>query len=242
MGFQHKIRDLKTQIAEARTDINQFGARALRLAGQGEVYPVQTGEPQKSYMWEVGFVGDADVFKNARLYAKSATIPPSSVEIIEEQFLGRKMYFAGKDNSTHSATITFWDNEDMEVYRFLQEWINVIVEPQFGLGVSKQRFTRTMKLLLKDTSDLFTTADFYLKDCFPSEINEVSLSYDVSNAIEITATFYYDTKYAGKPPQPPSGQSGDSLKSYLNLDKYVSAFTGDFNEFDLSVPNIRGFF
>lgn len=240
-SFDKKIRDLKTQVDQARTDINGFARQGLRLFGQGEVFPVPTGEPQKTFMWEVSFRGTGRSFQNAKLYAKNASIPQSSVETIEQNFLGNKMFHAGKDASSHTLNITFWDNENMEVYRFLQEWINLLHDPAYGAAVRKTTYSKIMTLRLKDTADVFTTGDFHLHECFPSEISEVSLSYDVSDAIEISATFYFDYKYAGKPPQ--NGGIDDAFKSYLNLDSYVSSFTGDFDDFaDFNVPDIGEFF
>ena len=240
MGFQKKIRELKSDINEVRGDVNSVARTGFRALGKGEVFPLPISDPQASYFWEVAFFGDSKIFRNIKFYARETALPQSSVEMIEENWMGRKIYHSGKDNAPHTLQMTFWDNENLEVYRFLQEWHDLINEPRYGLQVNKQLYTKTIKLALKDASDLFVTGDFWFTMAFPSEISEISLNYENSGPVEVSVTFMFDHKYAGKQKE---NVGGDSISDYLDLGSYTGAFTGDLQDFDgNSFNNIKEFF
>lgn len=241
MALRKKIRELKNDVNSVRGDVNSFARTGFRALGKGESYPLPIEDPQPAYLWEVVFEGDSTSFSNIKFYAQEATIPQTQIQPIEENYIGQKIYYAGKDESPHTLQLSFWDNEDLEVYRFLQEWVDIIHEPRFGFQVNKQLYTKTAKLVLKDNSDLFVTGDFWFVNCFPTELSDISLSYENNGPIEISVTLQFDRKYAGKQK---NLSGGDSISDYLELDSYVESFTGDFDSssFNNITSNVKDFF
>lgn len=161
-------------------------------------------------MWEVSIIrdshGEASIrtqVKNAavdavtgdgiiKFLAKSVAIPQQSVETITTHFMGKPIHYAGMDNSSHSVTMTFWDNEQLSVYKYLNEWMQTLNQNYTGYAVGKRNYGRTIKIALRDSSDLVDTYNLELKNAFIVDLGDVPLSYDTSDTVEITATFMFE--------------------------------------------------
>lgn len=172
-------------------------------------------EPQRSYLWEVSIIrdssGDASLRNQVnnsassyitgdgilRFLAKSVTVPQQSVEVIKTHYMGKPIHYSGMDNSSHSITMTFWDNEQLAVYRYLTEWMQTINQSYTGRAVGKKNYGRTIKIALRDSHDLVDTYNIELFNAFVVDIGDIPLNYETSDAIEITATFMFEGREDG---------------------------------------------
>lgn len=156
--------------------------------------------PQKSYMFEIDILGGGvlpnigSLLSNITVFAKSATIPQSAVEPIRVNFMGEPIFYAGKDASSHSTTITFWDDEYASMLHYLDQWFQLVHENDTGNITNKTGYQRNIRIRPRDASDTIDTSIVELDGCFPTDISDISLSYDASEVIEITATFQFDKK------------------------------------------------
>lgn len=152
--------------------------------------------PQKAYMWEVEIQGSAaGALQDLTLYAKSISIPQSAVEQLTINHKGGKSHYAGKDSSAHTVTATFFDDENQTVSKYFNDWFNTYVsDPSTANGSSKSEYAADIVIKMKDSTDENVTAQWKLSKSFPIDIGEVSLSYDSSDAIELSVTFSYDEK------------------------------------------------
>jgi hypothetical protein len=156
--------------------------------------------PQKNYLWEVHITNGGIVpvigtlLDNIKVYAKNVNVPNSSIEPIEMNFMGERIFYSGKENSSHTVQMTFWDDESGTIRRYMNQWYQLVHENYSGKSVSKINFQRTVKIRLKDNSDTIYTGVFELEGAFPIEIGDISLSYDSSDIMEIPITLQYDTK------------------------------------------------
>ncbi len=132
-------------------------------------------------------------------YAKSLSIPETAVEVIEDNYMGDKYMFPGKVNSAKSANITFWDDQHFTVFGYMQTWINELKSANSFMGrqMPKPQCVRDIMIDLKDTSNLFTILRITLKNCLISTLNDVTLDYDTTEPLTVTANFVFDDKVVG---------------------------------------------
>ena len=168
--------------------------RIVRLRDTFSGDTIINREPQRSYMFEV-LVHDKSYnasFGDLKYYVKSIELPTRSREPIVHDYMDTKIFYSGRDASSHTFTITFWDDQSLTVYDYMHKWLEVTGSSEYGEGVYKQSYVRDIKINLKDTTDLVETGSINLKNCFPTEIGSSSLNYDDSNVFEIPITFTYD--------------------------------------------------
>lgn len=152
--------------------------------------------PQKSYQWEVEVQGlSTGGLQDMKLYAKTVSIPQSAVEQTRIAHKSSNVYFAGRDSSSHTASITFWDDENQTVRNFFQNWMDLLIyNPATGGQAPKNLYAATLLIRLMDSTGEVTTARVRLENAFPTDIADVSLSYDSSEPVEINITMSFDTK------------------------------------------------
>lgn len=150
-------------------------------------------EPQRNYLFETYVFGE-DAFSDLRFFVKTINIPSSSREPIVVDYMDEKLIYSGKDSSTHSITVTLWDDQDLKVYEFLNDWMRL--QGSSGMQGSDRHpfYTKKMQILLKDTTDFIINGTFEFTNVFPTEIGEVSLSYESSDIMEIPVTFTFDER------------------------------------------------
>lgn len=154
---------------------------------------IKTGEPQKAYMFEVEIIDNTNGYgyNNLKYYVKDVTVPSRSKDPIVIEYVGTKINWAGKDTASQ-LSINFWDDEDLKMTNFLHSWYNLSSDSIYGDSASKVNYTRDVRVKLKPTLDIGTTGSFVFRGCFPTQIGEITLSYDDSNVMEIPTTFAYD--------------------------------------------------
>lgn len=147
--------------------------------------------PQKTYLWDIDIIGDNT---NIKTYAKSIVIPQASIEPIVVNYMGERVFYAGKETSTKTVVITFWDDERGTILRYLENWFTEVHENGTGHMLSERDYRRTIKIMLTDSTDLSNTSITELSGAFIIDIAETQLSYETSDVIEISATFQYELK------------------------------------------------
>lgn len=161
-----------------------------RLTGIAGISP--TAEPQRAYNWELWLSGKISAkLGDLRFFAKSVNIPQRTVEQIKNEMVGQYFYYPGKDTSPHTITATFWDDQNLTVLTFLHKWIDLIGNSNQETLTNKRDFFANLSVRLKDTSDLIQTCEIKLTDVFPIDINEINLSYDNSDILEISLTMSF---------------------------------------------------
>jgi len=171
------------RVYDVRRDVREF------------MNPNPDEDPQRSYMWEVGMTNPLnDDNSNIRFYGVTTGIPAQNNEPIKRFYAGVPYTISGKDASPKTFRLTLWDNENLEIYRFMSRWIETMQQGRDYRKVSPSTYYRDITLSLRDNSDSYDTISFVFRNCFPSEISEVPLAYNESNAINIDVIFSYNTK------------------------------------------------
>ena len=184
-------------------DINNI---AKRLASKklreitGVTGRLLSNDPQRSYLWEIQIIGGGilptlgRLLDNITLFSKSINIPQSTIDPIVHNYMGERIFYAGKDASPKTLIATFWDDEALTVYSYMNQWYSAIHDDVTGDIVDEAQYRREFRIKLKDASDTVNTGVIILDGVFPIDIAEIPMTYETSDAIEVTVTFQYNTK------------------------------------------------
>ncbi len=151
--------------------------------------------PAKSYLWYVMFTnpiggGDADALDTR---CRSASIPGRSVGTIDIPYKGTAgIRVPGKLQMSHSWSVSFLENtEDQKTYNALYAWHEAIVGARTGIGGPDLAVKSDIYLRCIDQAgNVWLTIK--LIGAFPSELGDVSLSYEDNSTIQFPVTWSYD--------------------------------------------------
>lgn len=177
----------------------------------------------KNYLFQVIIVPEdgtplADLFKSIggndqfMLRCKSATIPGKSFDgEFETHYMGSKKTYPGKAKVDGEMTLKFDEFQDLITSRMLHAWQNLIFEQsinedggdvtstglQFSGGsISNylKDYTAKIQVVLYDsTKKKRLPYSWICYQCWPNNVNEVSLDMASQEKIEQNVTFKYNT-------------------------------------------------
>lgn len=170
------------------TRLDDFGIKT----GFGTNLPIK--DPQRSYMWEVRFSDSEGNGEYITHYAKTTAIPPSITESIKRWYAGSEYSYSGRDTSPRIFRVTFWDNQNLDTYRFFQYWFDIMNQGVDNKKANVNNYLRKIQLVLLDSSDSQELFTIYMTDAYPTEISEVALSYSESGDFTFDVMFSYRKK------------------------------------------------
>lgn len=164
-----------------------------------KTFVAPTGEPQRSYAWEVTLQNGSNTMDGSgmKYYAQSVAVPEARVDVVTTWYLGEPIYHPMRDASAHQLELTVWDDQNLTSSRFFRMWLNYLGMPNYGKSITRASYLYNAVLSLKDTTDLFDVMDITLADCFPISIGSTNLSYDGSNLYTFQVTLQYATMNFG---------------------------------------------
>lgn len=151
--------------------------------------------PQKNYEFEVELIGsvaggDIPILTQR---VQTANIPETAVETFEINYKSRKTIHSGRDGSAHTVTITYWESEANEIYRYHKEWMeNGISNSQTGQSQSRDQYTAQLVIKRFAADGTTVTQTNRLTKVFPTSIGDVQLSYDGSEVAVVEVTYSFD--------------------------------------------------
>ncbi len=152
-------------------------------------------EPAHQFLWEVSVLnppggGDGEALK---FRAKTTSIPDKVTETVTINWKAHQVKFQGRDASGHTFEMTLWDSVDLPVYNTLYNWQDMILNRRTGASVGKRMYTTdvVLEMMSREAGNPYI-GKWTLKGTQLENLGAVTLSYDSSEPIEITATFQYD--------------------------------------------------
>lgn len=147
----------------------------------------------------------SDLITDASFFMKAAAIPETSLNEITKSFLGRDFKVPSIDRTFGPWTVTIINDEDYKIRHLFEAWIEyispgaAIFEAQSGFGDTANQtvFGQMQVHQLKKNGGESTTGteylgSYYFKDAFPTNVSEISLSWDDKDTIEeFSVTFAY---------------------------------------------------
>lgn len=151
-------------------------------------------DPQRAYMWEVRFRDSSGRGEYITYYAKNTAIPASMSENLKRWYAGVEYSYSGRDTSPRVFRVTFWDNQNLETYRYFQYWFDIMNQGRENLKANPINYTRNIELVLKDSSDAQELFVFDILEAYPTEIGEVMLSYAENGELTFDVMFSFRRK------------------------------------------------
>ncbi|MBG24027.1 MAG: hypothetical protein CMF22_11295 [Idiomarinaceae bacterium] len=159
------------------------------------------GDPQRAYEFEVEILGSATSGSLSLLKERvqSVNIPETAVEVIEINYKSRKTNHAGRDASGHTATVTFWDDEQHSIYSYFKNWMEVgISNSETGGGATRDLYAVDMIITQFGHDATTVTGTHRLTQVFPTSIGDIQLDYSDSSHQTVEVTFSFDSNlYSG---------------------------------------------
>jgi hypothetical protein len=155
----------------------------------------ETHNPQRAFEYEVEILGStvSGTLPIMAQRVETVTIPSESLETITINYKGRKSLYTGRDGSSHTVTVYFWDDETRQTYKFFRNWMNKELDPVVGGGVTRDLYRGEMLIKMYATDSQTVMSTHKLTVVFPTEVGEISLSYADSAHLTFSVTFSYDT-------------------------------------------------
>ena len=160
---------------------------------------VHGGARPSLFEMSVSTATDVDAISDFSSFCNVSAIPPLTVTPIERQYFGRTVKIPG-DIVFGDLSTSIINTEDMEVKDIIEAWMEQINGATTNLGYSDSASmygTMTLTQYGK-TGDSLLKWNF--KDCWPTAIAEVALSYDTASDIEqfdVTWAYNYYTQEIG---------------------------------------------
>ena len=170
-------------------------------------------EPQHAYCWEFKMIGAGGSFdQDARLYAQEVSIPAMEQEAVVKEYRGKKIKYQGKNSSSLEIDVTFYDTQDLAMYKTIYKWFrsmneykkNNSIEPYGESGFislfESEGYMKSCEITLLDTTERTQTAKYVFSDVFPVSLGEVSLDYSSSEIMTFDVKFSYfdvDVEFGG---------------------------------------------
>lgn len=154
------------------------------------------GNPQRAFEFEVELLAStaAGALPILTQRVETVNIPETSVETIEINFKGRKTFHSGRDGAGHTVSVSFWDSETRDVYRFFKRWMEVgISNSEIGGGMTRENYATQMLIKTFAADSVTVTGINRLTNVFPTSIGDVSLTYESSDHFKVEVTFSYDS-------------------------------------------------
>lgn len=190
----------------------------------GALGPVK--DPQRTYNWEIAIEEESPTEHSSivKYYAISATLPSFSQEVIQKHYMGAKYYFTGRSSSQNTFRISFWDNQDLEIYAYMYEWMAASQRGYYkDHRVLPKVAHRNVYVKMLDTTSVLNKRTFGMSKCVPVEISPVTVSYGESTVLQLEVTFRYVTAeiqdkpgFIGQLPGP-LGKIADKAATYIGL-------------------------
>ena len=137
-----------------------------------------------------------------------SAIPPLTLTPIERQYFGRTVKIPG-DIVFGDLTTSIINTETMDVKKVLEEWMEAINGATSNLGFSDSTSMYGTVILTQYSKDGDSLMKWSFKDCWPTSIAEVALSYDTASDIE-----QFDVTWAYNYYQQESGDSAHTDTTY----------------------------
>jgi len=119
------------------------------------------------------------------------------VENLKRYYAGVEYAYPSRESSPRIFRVTFWDNKDLDVYKFFEKWKGSTAYGPSRMKALPENFQRDITIKLKDEMNVRDSTIFNMYDCYPTEISEATLSYESSELFNFDVLFYFRDKEIG---------------------------------------------
>ena len=150
-----------------------------KLAGGGtrpNLFEVEIAFPNETAI-------DNDVKEKTRFLIKAAALPASNITPIDVNFRGRILKIAG-DRTFDTWTVTVLNDVDFSIRSAFEKWMNLINKMDDNTGEQDPAIYQPDAFVHQLDRDGSTLRTYKFHDVFPTQISQIDLSYETTDAIE----------------------------------------------------------
>ena len=126
---------------------------------------------------------DGNVLDKSRFLIKAAALPASTIGPVNVPFRGRILKIAG-DRTFESWTVTVINDTDFSIRSSLEGWVNSINRVSDATGVTDPALYQADAFVYQLDRDGSVLREYHMYDIFPTNISQIALSYETTDAIE----------------------------------------------------------
>jgi hypothetical protein len=126
---------------------------------------------------------DSNVLDKSRFLIKTAALPASTIGPVNVPFRGRILKIAG-DRTFESWTVTVINDTDFSIRSALENWINSINRVSDATGTTDPALYQADAFVYQLDRDGSTLRAYHMYDIFPTNIAQIALSNETTDAIE----------------------------------------------------------
>ena len=126
---------------------------------------------------------DTNTLDKIRFLVKAAALPASTIGPVTVPFRGRILKIAG-DRTFESWTVTVINDTDFAIRSALEKWVNSINRVSDATGVTDPALYQADAFVYQLDRDGSTLRAYHMYDIFPTNIAQIGLSYETTDAIE----------------------------------------------------------
>jgi len=131
------------------------------------------------------------------LLCKGAEFPEKNIGAVEVSHMGRKYYLRGETTYNPTTTLTFYDDDNLNIRRFFDYWMNIIDDSRktqdrkLSNVLVKSAFRTDLEVWQLDHNQNNVYGYTY-HDSFPISAGTITYAGDEeASAVEFTVTFQY---------------------------------------------------
>ena len=150
-----------------------------KLAGGGtrpNLFEVEIAFPNETAI-------DNDTKEKTRFLIKAAALPASNITPIDVNFRGRILKIAG-DRTFDTWTVTVLNDVDFSIRSAFEKWMNLINKMSDATGEQNPAVYQPDAYVHQLDRDGSTLRTYKFHDVFPTQISQIDLSYETTDAIE----------------------------------------------------------
>jgi hypothetical protein len=150
-----------------------------KLAGGGtrpNLFEVEIAFPTETQI-------DNDTKEKSRFLIKAAALPASNITPIDVNFRGRILKIAG-DRTFDTWTVTVLNDVDFSIRSAFEKWMNLINKMEDNTGEQDPAIYQPDAYVHQLDRDGSTLRTYKFHDVFPTQVSQIDLSYETTDAIE----------------------------------------------------------
>ena len=150
-----------------------------KLAGGGtrpNLFEVEIAFPNETAI-------DNDTKEKSRFLIKAAALPASNITPIDVNFRGRILKIAG-DRTFDTSTVTVLNDVDFSIRSAFEKWMNLINKMEDNTGEQDPAIYQPDAYVHQLDRDGSTLRTYKFHDVFPTQVSQIDLSYETTDAIE----------------------------------------------------------
>ena len=150
-----------------------------KLAGGGtrpNLFEVEIAFPNETQI-------DNDTKEKSRFLIKAAALPASNITPIDVNFRGRILKIAG-DRTFDTWTVTVLNDVDFSIRSAFEKWMNLINKMEDNTGEQDPAIYQPDAYVHQLDRDGSTLRTYKFHDLFPTQVSQIDLSYETTDAIE----------------------------------------------------------